>query len=129
MDVILILVVAAICSFLNVLLYELLARRDPTLRELNKEMNTLREKLRNVEAGSKEFLEIQRKFLNLSKEFTLKSLPKTIISGLPSYAILLFGVAYLNLFPDLLSTILFVIALTIFSTLVRKPLKKIVERG
>ncbi|RLG18734.1 hypothetical protein DRN63_00970 [Nanoarchaeota archaeon] len=124
MDVLLIVVVSAICSFLNTFIYESLAKKDVVLKELNKEMNALRKKLREVEVGSKEFLEIQKKLLNLSKELTMKSLPKTIISGLPSYVILILGVTYLNLFPDWLSLILFIILSMIFSTLTRKFLQR-----
>ena len=124
MDVLLIVVVSAICSFLNTFIYESLAKKDVVLKELNKEMNALRKKLREVEVGSKEFLEIQKKLLNLSRELTMKSLPKTIISGLPSYVILVLGVTYLNLFPDWLSLILFIILSMIFSTLTRKFLQR-----
>ncbi len=124
MDVLLIVVVSAICSFLNTFIYESLAKKDVVLKELNKEMNALRKKLREVEVGSKEFLEIQKKLLNLSKELTMKSLPKTIISGLPSYVILILGVTYLNLFPDWPSLILFIILSMIFSTLTRKFLQR-----
>jgi len=116
--------VSAICSFLNTFIYESLVKKDVVLKELNKEMNALRKKLREVEVGSKEFLEIQKKLLNLSKELTMKSLPKTIISGLPSYVILILGVTYLNLFPDWLSLILFIILSMIFSTLTRKFLQR-----
>ena len=124
MDVLLIVMVSAICSFLNTFIYESLVKKDVVLKELNKEMNALRKKLREVEVGSKEFLEIQKKLLNLSKELTMKSLPKTIISGLPSYVILILGVTYLNLFPDWLSLILFIILSMIFSTLTRKFLQR-----
>ncbi len=124
MDVLLIVVVSAICSFLNTFIYESLVKKDVVLKELNKEMNALRKKLREVEVGSKEFLGIQKKLLNLSKELTMKSLPKTIISGLPSYVILILGVTYLNLFPDWLSLILFIILSMIFSTLTRKFLQR-----
>jgi len=120
MNIIIIVVVSAICSFLNTFLYETLAKRDTVLKELNKELVNLRNKIKQIEFGSKEFLEVQKKLLELSKEMMTRSIPKTIVAGVPSYIILILGITYFNLFPDWLSILLFIMLSMIFSAFARK---------